>query len=159
MTTFECKQVEFGSAAQRQCIVVRDNELRKPLGMSIYNDVPAIDTEGNQWHFACVDESSDEAQPTIAASLVLVPNLEEPTHIKLRQMAVPTAFHGKGFGRKLLTFAEDTARAKGFTLIYCNARKTALDFYIKCGWQLVDGVEFLEVGIPHLRMQKSLQLQ
>jgi GNAT superfamily N-acetyltransferase len=158
--SFVCKQVDFGSAVQQQCILVRDAELRKPLGMSIYNDVPALDTEGSQWHFACVDEgNNDESQqqaPIVSASLILVPNPDEPTHIKLRQMAVPAAFHGQGFGRKLLAFAEDTARAKGFTLIYCNARKTALEFYKKCGWSLVDGVEFLEVGIPHYKMNKKL---
>lgn len=163
MSQFECKLVDFGSAVQRAAILVRDEVLRRPLGLSIYDDVPALDTEGTQLHFVALpttatetDADGGEAKIVVAGALVLVPNPDEPERVKLRQMAVAPAFQGQGVGRELLTFAEATARAKGFTLMYCNARKVALDFYRKLGWSLVSDDEFLEVGIPHYKMQKAL---
>ena len=36
-----------------------------------------------------------------------------------------------------------------------HARGTAVGFYLKCGYRTV-GAEFLEQGIPHIRMEKEL---
>nr|MBP8249907.1 GNAT family N-acetyltransferase [Chitinophagales bacterium] len=45
---------------------------------------------------------------------------------------------------------------KGFTLMYCHARDTAIPFYEKLGYSRV-GEEFEEVTIPHWEMGKSLK--
>jgi predicted GNAT family N-acyltransferase len=44
---------------------------------------------------------------------------------------------------------------KGVKLMHCNARKTAVPFYLQLGFETV-GEEFEEVGIPHFRMQKTI---
>lgn len=145
--------MEFGSAEQTASINLRDDVLRKPLGMSIFDEPLA--QESDQLHFGAFDQS-DANQGTIAACLILVPSTEHADHVKLRQMAVAQSYQGQGVGRALLTFAEDYARERGFALIYANARETALEFYRALEWKVAVPERFLEVGIPHFKMEKSL---
>jgi predicted GNAT family N-acyltransferase len=70
-------------------------------------------------------------------------------------MAVPNSMQGKGIGRALMVFAENIARDLGYKRLTMHARKTALGFYQKLGYQ-VTGDEFLEVTIPHFIMEKVL---
>ena len=53
------------------------------------------------------------------------------------------------------SFYEQEARATGIKKIEFHARKTAVKFYQKLGYHL-EGEEFLEVGIPHFKMEKNL---
>lgn len=75
--------------------------------------------------------------------------------IQLRQMAVDNSLHGKGIGAALVSFAEQTARERGYSLLTMNARDAVLDFYRKCGYSIASD-QFFEVGIPHHRMEKIL---
>jgi len=152
----DCKRVEFGSAEQTATVKLRDDVLRKPLGMSIYDE--PLHLESEQWHFAALAKTSSEsdAPSEVAACLVLVPSTEHADHVKLRQMAVSLAFQGQGVGRALLTFAQDYARERGFVLMYAAARETALDFYRALGWSVVSE-RFIEVTIPHFKMEKVLK--
>ena len=70
-------------------------------------------------------------------------------------MAVLNNLQGKGIGRALMMFAENIARDRGFRKISMHARKTAVGFYEKLGYE-VEGDEFLEVTIPHHIMKKGL---
>ena len=75
--------------------------------------------------------------------------------VRLRQMAVKTGLQGKGIGRVLMIFAENLARDRGMKKLVMHARKTALGFYEKLGYELV-GEEFVEVTVPHFVMEKTL---
>lgn len=155
-TAVDCKRVEFGSAEQTATVKLRDDVLRKPLGMSIYDE--PLQLESEQWHFAALfnDDAAQTETATVAACLILVPSSEHADQVKLRQMAVGDAFQGQGVGRALLTYAEDYARERGFALIYAAARETALGFYRALGWQVVSE-RFIEVAIPHFKMEKALK--
>jgi GNAT superfamily N-acetyltransferase len=74
---------------------------------------------------------------------------------KMRQFAIHPSFQNKGLGKNLVHFYEDEARTKGIKKIEFHARKTAVEFYRKLGYMVVSD-EFLEVGIPHYKMEKVL---
>jgi predicted GNAT family N-acyltransferase len=55
----------------------------------------------------------------------------------------------------MVQFSEKWANQNGYKIIDLHARKNVVPFYEKLGYH-VEGDEFLEVGIPHLRMIKQL---
>ena len=75
--------------------------------------------------------------------------------VRLRQMAVLSGLQGKGIGRVLMQFAENIARDRGYKKIVMHARKTAIGFYEKLGYNTT-GDEFEEVTIPHFTMEKNI---
>lgn len=75
---------------------------------------------------------------------------------QLRGMATLPEVRGQGAGRALLQACMEAARAEGGTLLWCNARTGALDFYRKYGLTVV-GEEFdIPTVGPHFRMRISL---
>ncbi len=54
---------------------------------------------------------------------------------RLRGMATDFNFQGQGFGRMILQKAEEILLQKSCDLLWCNARKSAFQFYEKCGYE------------------------
>jgi len=137
----------YDSPEYQQELQLRDEVLRRPLGMSLKNDnlendrvsihVGAFDTEINQ----------------MLGVLLLTP-FENGT-LKMRQVAVWQSEQRQGIGRSLVAYAEQYALENGFTEMLLHARQVAMDFYCKLGYEAV-GDEFLEVNIPHYKMRKML---
>jgi predicted GNAT family N-acyltransferase len=71
-------------------------------------------------------------------------------------MAVQNNLQGKGIGASLMNFAENIARDSGYKKMMMHARKTAVGFYEKLGYNVVSN-EFIEVSIPHFVMEKKLK--
>jgi predicted GNAT family N-acyltransferase len=80
---------------------------------------------------------------------------ETPESVRLRQMAVSNDLQGKGIGRALMNFAENIARDRGYKMITMHARKNVIGFYEKMHYRKT-GEEFVEITIPHYRMEKRL---
>ena len=75
---------------------------------------------------------------------------------QLRGMATLPEVRGQGAGRALLLACMDAARAQGGTLLWCNARTGALEFYRKHGLTTI-GEEFeIPTAGPHYRMRIPL---
>jgi GNAT superfamily N-acetyltransferase len=75
---------------------------------------------------------------------------------RLRGMATVPTVRGRGFGRLLLEACFDHIRARGGTLLWCNARVVALGFYAHLGF-VAQGEEFEIVPIgPHYVMTRRL---
>jgi predicted GNAT family N-acyltransferase len=55
----------------------------------------------------------------------------------------------------MMSFAENLARDRGYKALNMHARKNAIGFYEKMGYQ-VASEEFTEVTIPHVVMEKKL---
>ena len=55
----------------------------------------------------------------------------------------------------MVRFAEEYCKDKGNSMMVLNARKTAVGFYEKLGYDTL-GEEFLEINIPHYKMHKHL---
>lgn len=126
-------------------VEMRYNILRKPLGLNFSPDELAREKEDIL--IGCFEEDKLEG-------CCLLTKLDTQT-VKLRQMAVTSGLQGKGIGRVLLIFAENIARDKGFKKLTMNARKNAVGFYEKLGYNVV-GDEFIEVTLPHFKMEKEL---
>jgi len=75
---------------------------------------------------------------------------------RLRGMATLEEFQGKGFGRRLILKAEVILNERKATVLWCNARVVALNFYKKLGFKTI-GTEFdiHHIG-PHYVMFKKI---
>ncbi|KYG81990.1 putative GNAT family N-acyltransferase [Roseivirga ehrenbergii] len=78
--------------------------------------------------------------------------------VKLERFAVYEEYRGKGVGKRLvqivLADVENNVAQPG-TLIYLHAQLTAMPLYSKYGFTKV-GEKFIEAGIEHFEMQKTL---
>ncbi len=63
--------------------------------------------------------------------------------------------HNKGLGTRLVQKAIKHFKIQGIKEIRLNSQMTAVGFYEKLGFIAV-GEEFIEAGIPHIKMVKSL---
>ena len=141
------KQIDHGSAEYKKMVELRKEVLRKPLGLD-FNEAD-LENEKNNTLIAAFDD--DE----MVGCCMLCKETDEK--IKLRQMAVHEDVQGKGFGAAILNFAENIARDKGYKIIFMHARKTAVGFYEKLGYQINSEV-FFEVNLPHYVMEKRLEV-
>lgn len=139
------KIIDHGSKEYQQMVFLRTLILRKPLGLS-YNDVE-LAQEKDDILIAAFEEEE------MLACCILT-KMDQQT-IRLRQMAVQNNLQGKGIGASLMNFAENIARDRGYSKLTMHARKSAVGFYEKLGYQIC-GEEFQEVTIPHFIMEKAL---
>lgn len=71
------------------------------------------------------------------------------------RMAVLRESRANGIGSAMLTELIAIARSRGMRLLVLNAQTHAMAFYRRFGFS-PDGEEFLEAGIPHTRMIRTL---
>jgi GNAT superfamily N-acetyltransferase len=75
---------------------------------------------------------------------------------RLRAMASAPEVRGQGYGARALRFGIAEIRARGGTLLWCNARSGAVWFYERLGFSTV-GEEFEIAAIgPHYVMELGL---
>jgi len=137
--------IDHGTKEYQQMVDLRNQILRKPLGLTFEAD--ELEREKEDILIGCFEEDKLEG-------CCLLTKQDEKT-IRLRQMAVLSGLQGKGVGRVLMQFAENIARDRGYKLLVMHARKTAMGFYEKLGYKKT-GDEFEEVTIPHFEMVKEL---
>ncbi|MBK6936391.1 MAG: GNAT family N-acetyltransferase [Chitinophagaceae bacterium] len=139
------KILEHGSPEYLKMVKLRDDVLRKPLGLSFTNE--ELEEEKDNILIGAFEEE------IILGCCMLVE--ENPIEVRLRQMAVLKDLQGKGIGRAIMLFAENIARDRGYKILSMHARKDAIGFYEKAGYR-TSGEEFTEVTIPHYVMKKQL---
>lgn len=139
------KIIDHGTKEYLQMVKLRDDILRKPLGLTFTPD--ELEAEKDNMLIAAFEDDR------ILGCCMLVE--EEPGVVRMRQMAVLNDLQGKGIGRALMQFAENIARDHGYRTIMMHARKHAVGFYEKMGYKK-RGEEFTEVTIPHFAMEKQL---
>lgn len=75
---------------------------------------------------------------------------------QLRGMATSPSARGTGCGKALLIGCENAARDAGCDSLWCNARRIAVGFYEKHGWEVCsEEFDIPSVG-PHFRMRRKL---
>lgn len=141
----EIKFIEWGSLEYEKELELRDEVLRKPLDMSIYDE--DIEVEKGYFHIGAY------LNKELVGVLCLVP--VNDSDIKMRQVAVDEKARQGGIGSSLVKFSETFAKEKGFKKIVLDARKIAVGFYEKQGY-LKDGSEFVHIDIPHFKMYKNI---
>jgi len=139
------KIIDHGTAEYERMVKLRDEILRKPLGLSFTKE--ELEKEKNNLHIVAYED-----ERMLGCCMLLE---EDPETVRLRQMAVMNDLQGKGIGKALMQFAENLARDRGYKKITMHARKNALGFYEKMGYK-TKGTEFEEITIPHYVMEKEL---
>jgi N-acetylglutamate synthase-like GNAT family acetyltransferase len=139
------KILDHGSVEYGQMVKLRDDLLRKPLGLSFTPE--ELEKEKENMLIGAFEEED------MLGCCMLVE--ERPDLVRLRQIAVLNDLQGKGIGRALMGFAENLARDRGYKTISMHARKNSLTFFEKMGYK-VKGEEFIELTIPHYIMEKRL---
>lgn len=140
--TFEV--IEHNSKVYHNAVNLREVVLRKPLGLRFFPE----ELEKEKDHIHIVGIRGDE----VVATTVLVP---EGDACKMQRVVVKSELQNQGIGIKMMRFCEKGASQRGFKEIYCHARDTAVQFYLKNHY-VSDGDYFLEDTIPHLKMRKKL---
>ncbi|WP_291949135.1 GNAT family N-acetyltransferase [Chitinophaga sp.] len=148
MITFRI--LEYGSCDYHDMVALRDEILRKPLGLTFSEEY--LQQEINDVLIGAFYTENEKT--TLVGCCILSPT-ENQDIVQLRQMAVSSILQGKGIGRDIIIYAENIARNDGFKTLMMHARKEAAGFYEKLGYSIA-GKEFTEVGIPHYEMQKNL---
>lgn len=79
---------------------------------------------------------------------------QQPAY-QLRGMATYPDVQGKGVGKRLLQFAEDTVfKETGINYCWCNARCGIEGFYSKQGWDVISEPFMIEGVCMHVKMEK-----
>ncbi len=144
MTT-QCKQIFYNTHEYQQMVALRFDVLRKPLNL-IFGEED-LQKDEHDFLIAAFDENK-------IIGCCILKQLDNQI-FKLRQMAVHEKYQQSGVGRQLIQFAENFSKQKNIFSIEMNARKNAVGFYKKLGYQII-GDEFWEVNISHFKMFKLL---
>ncbi|HEY0868729.1 MAG TPA: GNAT family N-acetyltransferase [Fimbriimonas sp.] len=139
-------QVEHGSPAYDACLQLRREVLRRPLGLDF--------TPGQ-----IAEEEEDVHLGAFAGEFCvgcLVLTEVDPNTVQMRQVAVRPDWQGRGVGKAMIRWSEQKALAMGFQTMILHARESAVDFYLRLGYE-GEGDPFVEVTIPHRAMSKRLQ--
>ena len=144
-----CQIIAHDSADYREMLELRYRVLREPLDIAYrkaYTPEQIAAEADAVLIVACADGK-------IIGSLLLRP-LDKQT-AQMRQVAVDKDWQGRGVGRLLVAFAEQTAAERDICEILLHAREVVLPFYERLGYEPF-GELFLEVGLPHREMRKIL---
>ena len=74
---------------------------------------------------------------------------------KVERVAVREPRRGEGWGRRIMAAVEAHAREAGYEQVHLAAQVPVVGFYDRLGYE-VTGEEFMDAGIPHRSMEKSL---
>jgi GNAT superfamily N-acetyltransferase len=139
------KIIDHGTIEYQQMVKLREDILRKPLGLGFTPE--ELEMEKENMLLAAFEE-----ERMLACCMLVEENIQI---VRLRQMAVLSNLQGKGIGRALMNFAENLARDRGYSIITMHARKNVVGFFEGMDYRVV-GDEFVEITIPHYRMEKKL---
>jgi GNAT superfamily N-acetyltransferase len=146
MSEYRVETAPFESPRYEQALALREQLLRKPLGLVMIEDDRAGDA--NRTHLVAMDD--DKVIGGVSHYM------DGPTVLRIKQMVVDPGYQGKGIGALLMQHAEAHGFQEGVDKVMLHARLNAQVFYEKLGYSTV-GDEFLEKTIPHIRMEKSLR--
>lgn len=142
---FECREFAFDSPVYKVAVLLREDVLRKPLGLEWDDGIAA--GEDQSFHLGCF------INDRLLATLVLQPI--DQTTVKMRQVAVAFDVQGNGVGTTLVRHAEEFAKSAGFIKIVAHARELAIPFYRRLGYH-IEGDSFYEVSLRHYFISKEL---
>jgi len=140
-----CKICTYGDTLYLQGLAVRDEMLRKPLGLSFSN----LDLKEEANHHFLV--AFNDAKVVGTSQWYWTDN----EVIRVKQVSVLSEYQSKGVGRLMNEFIEQWCENNQVKTVELHARKVAYGFYSRLGFEFV-GEEFFEVNIPHNKMSKKI---
>ena len=141
----EVRKINFDTMKYWEAVRLREVVLRLPLGMRF--GAEELQKEKDELIICLFD---DQRRIRATNQFIL-----SDKRAKMRQVSTAMSCQGKGFGARLYSESEQLLKGEGIEEIYCHARCSAKDFYLKMGFE-VYSEEFLEVGIPHIKMRKRI---
>ncbi len=139
------KQIDHGTKEYQQMVDLRNEILRKPLGLNFASEELSRESED-------ILIAAFEEEKILGCCLLTKVDTQ---CVRLRQMAVQNNLQGKGIGGSMMNYAENVARDAGYKKVIMHSRKTATGFYEKLGYK-ISGNQFDEITIPHYVMEKKL---
>jgi predicted GNAT family N-acyltransferase len=138
------KQILYNSNEYWKIVQIREIVLRLPLGLRF--SLAEIQNESEELIFGILVNNQ-----WIGSCQYQILNNEA----KMRQVAILDAYKRNGYGKQLVLATMEILKQKGIQKIYCHARASAVPFYENLGFQIVSD-PFIEVNIPHFKMQKLI---
>ena len=105
-----------------------------------------MDEDNEGYHFGAFENN------VLVGVVSLFPNGSD---YQFRKFAVDEAIQGKGIGTKLLTHVTAFAQTGGGKRLWCNARLSAVNFYLRFGFEQT-GYFFSKGGFDYEMMEKSI---
>lgn len=136
--------VKWQSEDYKDALKLRDQLLRIPLGMSIYDD--PLDKEVEDIHFVYKDK---EVLGTCFYRII------DHETMQMKQVTVKSDMQHQHIGKQLFLGSLVYLKAMGIRKIEVHARAVALGFYQKLGF-IIEGEPFEEVGMKHYSMYFSI---
>ena len=140
-------EIQFVSGRYQELLDLRYKVLLQPLGLKFLDSFR--EQEAGFLHIGCIDSSSDE----LIGGLIMVPIDNE--EIRIMQVAIDESRQHEGIGKKLIEYAEKTAKEIGYSVMVMHAMLSVVGFYEKIGFKQ-EGDLFEEKGINFVRMVKEL---
>ena len=111
----------------------------------------AEDAVDGSFHLAAFDDEVGDVVGVVTLLPEASPHRPSAaTPWRLRGMAVHPSRQGQGVGSRLLAAAYDRLRARGADALWANGRDTALGFYERHGWTVLDAAFVTDdTGLPH----------
>ncbi len=135
----------WNSSREKTIRALRHAILRAPLGLDF--------TEAELLADRAAIHAYAEYKGSIIGCVLAQPAGESA---RIRQMAVVEGFRGRRVGTRLLRYLETDLARRGYSLAFMHARVHVSGFYRRQGYQVV-GLPFEDIGIAHVRMEKSLR--
>lgn len=139
------KIIEYTSPEYFQTLRLREDVMRKPLGLQLSED----DVKNDHKRIHIGGYIGDEL--ICGCSLGIIH--QKMGHIF--SVYVKQEYQNQGIGQQLMAFAEHYAEQSGVGRLYVEGRKTAKNFYIKCGFRPC-GHEYIDMNILHQDLKKDL---
>jgi len=140
--SFAIRYVEPGTLHELRRRVLRGNNRASSV------DDPR-DREDSSYHFGGF--LGDRLVVSASFFLAPAPVNVDLTSYQLRYMATDFVVQGRGFGARVLNHARHELRARGVAQLWAYARDSALGFYRRVGWSVLEGSEHVsaETQLPH----------
>jgi ribosomal protein S18 acetylase RimI-like enzyme len=106
-----------------------------------------LEEDANAIHFGAFTDN---------ALVGIISLFQSEASFQFRKLAVLPEFQKMGIGNQLLNRVEKYAVAEGGTLIWCNARVSAIGFYMKAGYSHT-GKLFSKNGFDYEILEKSIK--
>ena len=139
-------EISYNTKHYKEACRLRDDILRKPLGMSLYDQ----NLEEEKDHIHIIGKSFED---NVIAYLQF--KIIDEKLAKMQQVVVLPKYQSIGVGKSLVNFSEKFISNIGINSILLHAREPVVGFYEKLGYEKF-GEKFLEVTIPHHKMNKNL---
>lgn len=143
-------QIVESSEQLQTCLQIRRAVFVEEQGVPVALEIDELDDVTAATHLQVTQYPGG---PVVGTARVKAYN---DTTAKIQRVAILAQYRSAGYGSAVMLAAEAAARARGFTRVLVDAQLSAEGFYGRLGYMRVSDAIFLDAGIEHVRMDKSV---